>query len=170
MPYKKSTIPNFRKAVGNLGKVAPRIAHQMVLEFAHKECEAFIEAIKAQSFPSFDATPLSEAWAARKAALKLDPRTMIASSNYVSKIRVIEQPQEDGTKLIYIGFADTDMAKDSHGHITTFPLWLLAAVQEYGSIKANVPARAHWGVWLEGMSKRAIPLRKGIAKQIMQRI
>ena len=155
MPYRKGHIPNFRQVAAPLYAAFHKTLEQVKI-FAEREKNAFVSDLRLQAFPSFNITPLSRAWAETKKKLNLDPRTMFATHEYTSKIRVFVQGS-----LVYIGFDEGDMAVDPHTkQHTKFPLHLLAAVQEYGSEKAHVPPRPHWGVFQRKIERDAVELRR----------
>lgn len=166
MKLKPPHIPNFRKMTARL-REAPVVAMTLIRTFAEKEAEIFRNKIENQEFESFDATPLSDDWLAFKAKHNLDLRTMIATKTYVSKIRVFVKDTENG-KMVYIGFDEEDRAVDPvTKELTPFPLHLLAAVQEFGSAKANVPARPHWGPQLQEIAQRAGGVRLRIQNTVL---
>lgn len=166
MLQKKPHIPSFKKVTARL-RQAPAEALKIVRTFADRECLIFKNRIENGDFESFDATPLSDDWLAFKVANNLDLRTMIATKNYVSKIRVFQRKTKKGY-MVYIGFGDNDVALDPvTKEKTPFKLHLLAAVQEFGSVKANVPARPHWTPQLAEIASRAGGVRLKIQKRVM---
>lgn len=147
---------------------APAVVAEHVVEWAHEEVELFRDAVKAQDFPAFHAEPLSPQWLARKASKNLDLRTMIATGNYLERIRVFETRKRDGSVSIFIGFDRDEKAIDADGQATPTTLRLVAAVHEYGSAASNIPPRPHWGPFLKRMKGRAKDVRAGIRAEIRE--
>lgn len=158
---KNPHLPPVRKILRALGAAARKAQVEHARDFGYTQMTAFKSRLRHQDFDSFDAHPLSPAYAARKRALKLDPRTMIATGHYVKHIQLHERP--DGLKrTIFIGFEDGAKAVDHDGRETDITLDLLAKVQEHGSQAANVPPRPHWQDHLDRMHQAAPAVRTAI--------
>ena len=168
MATKGPKIPNFHKATEVLRK-APDVARTMLAKTADMEAETFIHYVENQTpFEEFDAAPLSEKWAAFKKKHKLDKRTMIATTHYINKVRVFTTRVSPTHWQYRIGFAPSDRAIDPVTKTQTpLSLNLLAAVHEYGSQKAHVPARPHWGPFFDEMEKRAKIFPKTVVAKIL---
>ncbi len=159
-------VPNFKKAAGRL-YAAPAVALKLVRKFADKELLTFRHRVENGEFPAFDATPLSDDWLAFKAANDLDLRTMIATGHYIKEMKVFVERTATGY-TVYVGFDAAARAVDPvTKEPTPFPLHLLAAVQEYGSAKANVPPRPHWAPHLADMAKRAGGVRVKVQQAVL---
>jgi hypothetical protein len=160
-------VPNFKAAVKYLHDDAFELAVKEVREFAKYEAGAFRHRIEQQDFQAFKAIPLSAGYAARKKAKGRDPRTMIATRNYLENIKVFRRDNPDGSVTIFVGHDEDTPAKDLSGNVTDIKLWEVARVQELGSEAANIPPRPHWGPHFDEMRQRVVPLRRGIAFKIV---
>jgi len=142
--YQKPQIPPFRRIAQTFNRIAKQTAFDLIMEFAGERCAMFKRRILDQDFDSFATTPLTEQYLARKASANADLRTMVATQHYVDSIKVLTRRNEDGSITIYIGFDSRTLARNLDGKIVQFPLYAVAAVQEDGSEKANIPPRPHW--------------------------
>lgn len=164
MLFKKPSIPVFEKMVAPL-RAVPKAAMKQIRSFAGREALIFKHKIENQEFESFDATPLSDEWLAFKIKNNLDLRTLIATKNFINHIRVFVKKTGPHTTTVYIGFDEEDKAIDPiTKEKTPFHLYILAAVQEYGSQKAHVPPRPTWGPQLTEIQERAKALRAKMMK------
>ena len=171
MPYKKSQIPDFRKAATRAQVKARRTLESAVREFADRELQAFKLRILDQDFESFVAHPLSPRYVERKRRAGADTRTMIATGHYLRSMRVFEQPNPDRSTTIYVGFDEETNARDLQGRETDIKLIEVARIQEYGALLnpesgASIPPRPHWGPHLKDMKRRAVEERKQIRQNI----
>ncbi len=167
--YKKPHIPNFKKVVAAFSD-APKIIEEEVRDFAEDEREAFQRRIELQDFPSFNAAPLSPAYAKRKERLGLDPRVMIATGYYYKEIRVFRRKVSKRAVTLYIGHHKRAQARDHKDQRVPILLNTLAAVHEKGSAKMNIPPRPHWGPHLALMRTHAQARRQAIRARIRARV
>jgi hypothetical protein len=159
MAYKKPHIPDFKKTMRTFRSVARAVIRVQVETFLTIEQVAFVHRVESQGFTAFDMLPLSPKYLAAKIRAGADTRTMIATHHYLNSVRLFRV--SDGTEVTYhVGFDENAMARDMHGNVTDFPLRLVAAVQEYGSSRANIPARPHWGPHFQAMHQRAVAVRR----------
>jgi hypothetical protein len=179
MPKRKPKAPKIPNARRLFRRAKEVITETLVyeLEFWAEEIrEEFIERIDAQSFASFQVvlypesgTNLSPEWLARKAAAGADERTMIATGHYTRSIRVFKKFDRKEKKwIIRVGFHPRMQARDLKNRIVAYLLDDVALVQELGSIKANVPARPHWGPHRTVVKSEAPAKRKELVKTTMQ--
>lgn len=166
MPKSKNQIPDIRRKLRRFSRTANRVTQEHVRAFATRHSAEFKLSIERQSFQSFTEFPLSDAYRKVKEHKGLDPRVMIRIGHYTNKIRVMERI-EDGQLRIVIGFAPTDRAVDSEGVLINLPLSVLSAIHEHGSISAGIPARPHWGPYLQRMKLDAKKERKKIAIDVV---
>jgi len=169
MPYKRSKVPSFSPIAAAIKAEATTTALAEVAQFAEAEKDGFVGRIEAQDFPSFDSTPLTPAWKRRKEMAERDLRVMIATGTYKDSIRVFRRLVKDGA-IFRIGFHHAKRARNLKGEIVPLLLDELARVHEFGSAKANVPARPHWRNHLDQMRERARTLRPEIVRQIVHNI
>jgi hypothetical protein len=173
---KKPTYPDIRPVLRQLGKVARREAEAGVSVFAKAHRDRFVDRILDQDFRSFQVvfypesgTNLSPRWLARKAAKGADDRTMIATGNYVSQIKVFRKPVRGGVQF-RIGFSPSARARDLDGKTQDITLDRVARILENGSQKAQIPARPHWGPHEKVMRKEAAAVRVRIARRIVREL
>lgn len=168
----KPHIPNFKAVTRVLRDTARKVVPVEVKRFADGERDNFVRRIEEQDFQSFQMIPLSKSWLARKKAHGADTRTMIATGWYKSQIKVYTRRRSGGWgQTLYIGFDKRTHARDLDGNVTDFLLTGkpgVAEVQEFGSVKAGVPARPHWGPHYKQMHKDAQQVRKSIRSKIMK--
>lgn len=169
-------VPDFHKVVQIVSHNANRIALTQIQGFASTSAQRFKRRILDQDFESFNATPLSPKYAARKAAAGLDPRIMVATRNYVEHIEVAPPQQlEGGAKLVYIGFRKDAQVRDMDGKVVPIHvgditgLRALALVQEKGSEKVGIPPRAHWEPERARIAKDAVPVRRQIVRDVVHK-
>ena len=175
---KAPKIPDARKLFKRAKEV---ITETLVyeLEFWAEEIrEEFIERIEAQAFAAFQVvlypesgTNLSPSWLARKEAAGADERTMIATGHYTRSIKVYKKFDRKEKKwIIRVGFHPQIQARDLKNRIVAYLLDDVALVQELGSIKANIPARPHWGPHRTVVKSEAPAKRKELVKLTMKAI
>ena len=147
-------------------------------EYAEGQRELFVQKIEHQTFASFkvilypeSGTNLSPEWLDRKEAAGADDRTMIATRHYIENIKVFRKgrPQR-GPVEFRIGFHQSAKARDLKNRVSQILLRDLARVHEFGSIKANIPARPHWGPHANTMRKGAKKVRMTINVRIGKRL
>ena len=121
--------------------------------------------IENQEFRSFREKPLTEKYRVYKAYHGLDDRVMIATGTYVDSIDVI-QVNPDTFK---IGFEPDMYAVRADGEVNQdLPLEVLARIQEFGSITANIPARPHWRPTFRRISDRSKRIAQNIGKLLVK--
>lgn len=176
MKQKKPTYPDIRPVLRKLGKIAKREAEAGVVAFAKTHRDRFVDRILDQDFISFrvvfypeSGTNLSPRWLARKAAKGADDRTMIATGNYVSQIKVFRKPTRGGVQF-RVGFSPSAKARDLDGNTQDITLDRVARTLEHGSEKARIPARPHWEPHLKVMRKDAASVRVRIARRIVREL
>ena len=164
--YKKPQLPDFKRVIRAF-KGVRAIAEGEIRDFAQVQANEFKVRIRAQDFPSFNAAPLSPAYAKQKERLGLDPRVMIATGHYVGSIRVFSRKNSDGSITFYVGHDRLDRAEDKDGTpIPSVTLNMIAAVHEKGSSKMNVPARPHWKPHLQDMEREAKDVRARVRGRV----
>ena len=169
LTYKKPHVPDFGR-VRRAFKSAKAIVAEEVEAFAEEQRDDFKHRIEQQDFPSFDAAPLSVAYANRKLRLGLDSRVMIATEYYKDAIKVFSRKDRDGSVTYYVGFHSREKARDHKGERVPITLVELAWVHEKGSIKMQVPARPHWSPHFALMHARAKERRKMIRKRVYDHV
>ncbi len=169
LTYKKPHIPDFGR-VRRAFKSAKQIVAEEVEAFAEEQRDDFQQRIEEQDFPSFDASPLSPAYAKYKARMGLDPRVMIATGYYKDAIKVFSRKNRDGSVTYYVGFHKRELARDHKGERVPITLVKLAWVHEKGSVEMNVPARPHWSPHLALMHARAGARRDLIRKRVRAQV
>ena len=167
--YRKPQVPDFGR-IRRAFKSAVQIANEEVESFAEEQRDDFQQRIEQQDFPSFDAAPLSVAYANRKLRLGLDSRVMIATEYYKDAIKVFSRKNRDGSVTYYVGFHKRELARDHKGERVQITLVQLAWVHEKGSIKMDVPARPHWSPHLALMHARAGERRDLIRKRVRKHV
>jgi len=158
---KKPQIPKFNAVTQQFAADAMAIADTALRAFADREAKGFQRRIRRQDFASFDRVPLKPSTLARKAMLHLDLRTMIATEHYVTSIGVIRRRTALGVNY-YIGFGPNAHARNPDGTVSPALLNDIAAAQEHGAPASNLPARPHWGPYLQEMANRATVVREKI--------
>lgn len=170
-PYRRSHIPNFSRMSKEMRAIAVATANKVVKDFADRERDLFKERIEHQDFPAFRQIPPSPVTLARKSRLGLDMRTMIATGHYKDSIRVFFQRGRTPAGGTYrIGFHPLMRARDEHGKVAEILLSEVAAIQEFGSSRAGIPARPHWRPHLRDMERRATVMRQRLAGKILTAI
>jgi len=114
--------------------------------------------IKLQAFTSW--VPLSPEYKKRKEKLGLDPRTLMARGDYVNSIRIRRT-----TENTYV--VDVPQTVKHYSGLTYKEL---AAVHEYGSKKAHIPARPHWRPTIRRYQARKRELEKAMQEKLVQRV
>jgi len=177
MPKRKPRAPQIPDARALFKRVQQVVTETLVdeLEFWAEEIrEEFIERIEAQAFASFqiilypdNGTNLSPEWLARKAAADADERTMIATGHYTESIRIFKKYDRKEKKwVIRVGFHPNMQARDLKRRIVPILLDDVALVQEFGSVKARVPARPHWGPHRSTVKSEAPAKRKELTREV----
>ncbi len=165
--YRPPHVPDFRTVSRVLTRTARNVVFVEVMAFANERAMAFRQRILDQEFESFETTPLTEHYLARKAAANVDLRTMIATQHYVDNIRVFTRIERPGRMLIYIGFHARTLARDLKGRPTQFHLFEVARVQELGSENAHIPPRPHWKPEQVRIQQASRALRKTLVRKIV---
>lgn len=166
---KKSHIPNFRRVAEAISEIAQEIAEEEVETFAEEEREGFVEQVKRQRFPDFNAAPLNPHYRARKIKQGLDPRVMIRTHHYLDSVKVFRRRNSPRSTTFHVGFHKRELARDIKGKRVPFLLRHLARVHEEGSAKLNIPRRRHWRPYYEAMRGRASRVRERIRAQVRAR-
>ena len=167
--YREPHVPDFGR-VRRAFKSAKALAVKEVEAFAEEQKDDFQKRIEKQDFPSFDATPLSVAYANRKLRMGLDSRVMIATEYYKDAIKVFSRKNRDGSTTYYVGFHSRELARDHKGERLPITLVRLAWVHEKGSVKMHVPARPHWSPHFALMHVRAGDRRDVIRKRVRKHV
>jgi len=162
--YKKAHIPAIRKVSQTLNRIAKQTAFDVITTFAEERCATFKQRILDQDFKSFETTPLTDQYLARKASANVDLRTMIATHHYIDNIKVLTRRDDDGSITIYIGFNRRTLARNLKGETVQFALYEVAYVQENGSEKAHIPPRPHWKPELDRIRAASPKVRRRIEK------
>jgi hypothetical protein len=165
---KTAHIPKFSTIRRVIQDVAWRTADTAVHTFARREQQRFQLRISRQQFESFAAIPLSPQYRARKIAMGRDGRTMIATRHYIESIRTKRTVLEKRDVTYHVGFDKDTRARNLDGSTAQIRLCEVAAVQEYGSAAAHIPARPHWRPHLVDMQQRAVTLRRSLVRQIVK--
>jgi len=158
---KKAQIPKLTAVMAQVAKDATEIADTALRAFAEREAKGFQRKIRRQDFRSFDRVPLQPSTLARKEMLYLDLRTMMATEHYVNSIQVIRRRTAAGINY-YIGFGPNAHARNPDRTVSDALLNDVANAQEFGAPGANLPARPHWGPYLQEMVERATVVREKI--------
>lgn len=174
---KKSHIPDFRGMAKRLRKVAREESWQSVYDFAEAERDNFADRILAQDFEDFrvifypeSGTNLSPQWLRRKEKAGADLRTMLATHHYLRSIGVFTRRDRKGLGTVRVGFHHSTKARNLKGETVNILLKDMARVHEFGSEKANIPARRHWRPHLRVMRERAPMVRREIRDRIVARM
>lgn len=172
-------IPDFGLLSRRLRETANKALLTGVKKYADDERDRFVQKIELQAFPSFRAifypesgTNLSPGWLHRKERKGADLRTMIATTWYVTNIKVwtkLSRRKGEAT-IVRIGFHPRTLARDLDHHITDVPLWLVAIYNELGSRDGKLPARPHWGPHLSLMRSESKRTRRRLREQIKHSI
>jgi hypothetical protein len=181
MPKRKPRapqIPDARKLFKRVQEVATETLVDELEVWAAEIRDEFVERIEAQAFASFQVilypesgTNLSPQWLARKAAADADPRTMIATGHYTDSINVFKKYDRKEKKwVVRVGFHPSIQARDLKNRIVNILLEDVALVQEFGSIKAQVPARPHWRPHRTKVKSQAPAKRKDIRREVSRAI
>lgn len=176
MPYKKPKIPNLRAVLKTAAKKLPATIELALDEWADAQRDEFVERIEDQRFASFkkinypeSGTNLSPRWLAVKEAFGADPRTMIATGHYISKIQVFKTNKGGGQQW-RIGFHHSAKAVDLEGNTVDFLLRDMARVHEYGSMAAGILPRPHWGPFGDVMRRNAASARRSMAEAVSDKL
>jgi hypothetical protein len=170
-PYKKSSIPDFPRIAQRIRDVATGLANAAVREFATEARDGFQQAIRDQDFASFASRPLSPRRLMEKLRAGADLRTMIATSRYVSSIRVFHARSADGRGGTFrIGFRTGAMAHNLDGSTANITLDAVARINEGIDRRRGTspPARPHWRPYLQGLRRRARVMREDLARRIVR--
>jgi hypothetical protein len=181
---RKPQIPNARAIFARAKRVAEDVLVEGLEDWGDEIRDEFVERIEEQSFASFQeilypesGTNLSPSWLDRKEAAGADLRTMIATGHYIDSIRVFKRHDRKEKKwVIRIGFHHSAKPRDLEGRTVDIEipgtgikgLTALAIVHELGSIKANVPARPHWGPHRALVRKDARKKRRELRREISE--
>ena len=176
MGYRASKIPSFQGTLRPFQKVARDIAQKALVAFGDSQALAFQTAIKDQTFDDFkriyypdSGTNLSPRWLAKKEVNNADSRTMIATGHYVNSIKRFTKYGRRGALTVRIGFHHAAKARMLDGSISPeLTLDRLARIQEFGSIKTNLPPRRHWRAFLPLVRRASKPLRREIRANILR--
>lgn len=167
---KKPHIPNFRRIVTVLAEVAVQETEAEVSSFADSSRVGFVNRVKRQGFEDFNAAPLNPEYRAAKIKAGLDPRVMIRTRHYLDSIQVFREHQSKYRMRFRVGFDRLTMAQNSKGKKVPYPLWKLARVHEYGSVKMHIPRRRHWKPYYDVMRGQAPGVRKRVMKRVRTRM
>lgn len=183
---KKSKIPNARAIFKRVLEVAEEQLVEDVNEWAYVVRDEFVERIQSQAFAAFQVvfypesgTNLSPKWLTTKEQAGADLRTMIATGHYVDSIDVFKkQDRRRKATIIRVGFHHSTKPRDLDGQTVDIEipgtgitgLTALAIVHELGSIKANIPARPHWGPHRVRVRAQAVSKRKEFQRNIALRL
>jgi len=163
---RKARIPKFRKFARIIKKHVKRVVEDELEDFAWELHGELVNGILMQTFASFRTIPLRESYLKRKIAKGLDPRVMIRTGHYMESITVFRH-----TDFEYeVNVPKDAVAVDENRDPTEFSLRALGEVQEFGSAKANVPARPHWRVIIRRAKRKAPKVAERIADKAARRI
>lgn len=173
----KAQIPAIGPVLRAVEAVLVKGAEDEARKFMERQVQAFRLRILHQRFRSFVAifypesgTNLSPRWLRRKELANADPRTMIATGHYVSKIRVFSRKHGKGRQL-RIGFHHSDRARNLEGLPVPFKLDALAKTHEFGSQKQSIPARPHWRPYRDNVfSLEARKFRKQVWPNLVPKL
>ena len=170
----KAHIPDFRRFARRFQRVANEVAWESVYEFADSERELFANKILFQDFEDFHVifypesqTNLSPRWLRRKELADADLRTMLATHHYLRSIGVYANRKAGKVR---VGFHPAAKARNLEGETVNILLKDMARVHEFGSAKANIPARKHWRPHLRTMKDRAPKVRAHIKQSILAKL
>lgn len=170
----KAHIPDFKRFARRFQRVANEVAWASVYEFADTERELFANKILLQDFEDFHVifypesqTNLSPRWLRRKELAGADMRTMLATHHYLRSIGVFANRKAGKVR---VGFHPAAKARNLDGEPVNILLKDMAKVHEFGSMKANIPARKHWRPHLRSMHARAPKVRAWIKKRIIEKM
>lgn len=177
MPKRKPRAPKIPDARKLFKRVKEVITETVVDElelWAEEIRDEFVERIEAQAFAAFQVilypesgTNLSPQWLARKEAANADERTMIATEHYTRSIKVYRKYDRKQKKwIIRVGFHPRIQARDLKNRIVSILLDDVALVQEFGSIKAQIPARPHWRPHRATVKSEAPAKRKEVTRTV----
>ena len=134
---KKTTFgfDKLKKAFNDVVESGNEIVEEIQQELLEEEATYIQSAIRAQEF---DHEPLNPGYLVRKIFKGLDPRILMATTEYIDKIGVYEDPS--GSR--YVGIPD-EKHEPPEGGGPAVDLKDLAKWLEFGTIK--MPARPHFG-------------------------
>ena len=110
---------------------------------------------------------LSPRWLRRKELADADLRTMLATHHYLRSIGVYANRKAGKVR---VGFHPAAKARNLEGETVNILLKDMARVHEFGSAKANIPARKHWRPHLRTMKDRAPKVRAHIKQRILAKL
>jgi hypothetical protein len=119
--------------------------------------------VRAQSEPW---PPLSPRHLQRKQKLGLDQRMLIASGNYLKKIRALRS----GIGRWTVEPPDTLMERTKLNPRPRFTYRQLAAVLELGSMIKNIPPRPHWDPMADKYKGRVPEFERSLQKSFNRRL
>jgi len=171
-------IPDARKLFRRVTEVITETVVDELELWAEEIRDEFVERIEAQAFAAFQVvlypesgTNLSPQWLARKEAADADERTMIATGHYTRSIKVYKKFDRKQKKwIIRVGFHPRIQARDLKNRIVAILLDDVALVQEFGSIKAQIPARPHWRPHRDTVKKEASAKRKELGRAALRAV
>jgi len=111
-----------------------KAAREFLLELGGSFLFRLQEAILRQDL---DLAALSKPYVEFKKRADLDPRTLIATGEYVESIEIQERMRGENYMVVVT-------VPDREHETSGVNLQLLARVLEYGSVKNNIPPRPHW--------------------------
>jgi hypothetical protein len=160
----KSKIPQAGKIFTQVRRAANAALIDEVGAWAEIQKDNFRTKIERQVFPDFreiyypeSGTNLSPRWLSRKSSKGADSRTMIATGHYKNSIRVWRTLRKNRQGADFrIGFHPRIQARDLDNKRVPILLSRVAQIQEYGSVKARIPRRRHWGPHYADMRLAAI--------------
>ena len=119
--------------------------------------------VRAQSEPW---PPLSPKYLQRKIKLGMDQRMLIASGNYLKKIRALRA----GVGRWVVEPPDTIMEPTKLNPKPKFTYRQLAVVLESGSMTRNIPPRPHWDPMAEKYKGRTSEFERSLQKSFNRRL
>lgn len=106
-----------------------------------KQCaEAYLEKLKSKmAGQEFPWTPLSASYVAYKKKKGLDSRMLIATGEYLEKLKVGKSKGTSKGASLFVGADPSDIHTPSG-----LSMEKIAGIMEYGSSNGNIPARPHF--------------------------
>ena len=116
-----------------------------------------VDKIKAQEF---DWPPLSSVTKQIKQRAGLDPRTLIATGDYVNSIKAVQVGRTAWTVDVPDGIHMSSKMTYSQ----------LRKIHEYGSFEQNVPPRPHWRTLADDYKSRLPQIKSAITRRLARRV
>lgn len=147
------------RKVKNFFNTMPKTTVKVSGDWCRREARGLRDELKdAIRNQEFDWEPLSPAYLRKKEREGLDERIYIAHGDYLNSIVVRRKPIKD--KIVFT------VGVTSGRHYSGFTYVVLARIHEFGSRKANIPARPLWRPIWSRWAREAKGKLKNLSKRI----